>query len=97
MKRIENIISSVSQAERESCDLMSSGDVLEVLRPYCSESTHSADTRRTLLLLMEKYLILSEEDVHLLLLYQTQTLLAEHFSRQVCVQLVSPHYEQYSW
>jgi len=40
-----------------SCDLMSSGDVLEVLRPYCSESTHSADTRRTLLLLMEKVVI----------------------------------------
>ena len=32
-----------------------------------------------------QYLQLSEEDVQLLLLYQTQTVLTEHFSRQVRV------------
>ena len=37
-----------------SGDLVSSGDVLEVLRPYCSESCHPTNTRKSLLQLMEK-------------------------------------------
>ena len=35
-------------------DLTTSGDILEVLRPYCSEGSHPGETRRTLLQLMER-------------------------------------------
>ncbi|KAL5481489.1 hypothetical protein EMCRGX_G021658 [Ephydatia muelleri] len=52
--KIETVISSVRQHEQESGRLVSSGQVLAIIRPHCSDSSHTVDTRRALLHIIEK-------------------------------------------
>ncbi|KAL5481452.1 hypothetical protein EMCRGX_G021608 [Ephydatia muelleri] len=81
--KIETVISSVRQHEQESGRLVSSGQVLAIIRPHCSDSSHTVDTRRALLHIIDKHLTLSEDDLNLLILYQTQAILLNQFAVEV--------------
>ncbi|XP_064390924.1 NBAS subunit of NRZ tethering complex-like isoform X2 [Halichondria panicea] len=89
IEKLEKIMASVSKHESKSGTLVSSKQLLEVLQPFCSNSSFSAHTRRTVLQLIEKYLYLSDEDVGLLLLYQTQSILSTDFSSEVTIENLS--------
>ncbi|KAL5481474.1 hypothetical protein EMCRGX_G021640 [Ephydatia muelleri] len=87
--KIETVISSVRQHEQESGRLVSSGQVLAIIRPHCSDSSHTVDTRRALLHIIEKHLTLSEDDLNLLILYQTQAILLNQFAVEATLEHVS--------
>ncbi|KAL5481481.1 hypothetical protein EMCRGX_G021650 [Ephydatia muelleri] len=87
--KIETVISSVRQHEQESGRLVSSGQVLAIIRPHCSDSSHTMDTRRALLHIIEKHLTLSEDDLNLLILYQTQAILLNQFAVEATLEHVS--------
>ncbi|KAL5481459.1 hypothetical protein EMCRGX_G021620 [Ephydatia muelleri] len=87
--KIETVISSVRQHEQESGRLVSSGQVLAIIRPHCSDSSHTVDTRRALLHIIEKHLTLSEDDLNLLILYQTQAILLNQFAVLATLEHVS--------
>ena len=83
--------------------LVTSTDILSILKAFCGDRTKPADIQREVLQLTEKvlcciqacscvysqfvtciqYLVLPEEEHHLLLLYQTQLVLLEQFETQV--------------
>uniref|UniRef100_A0A8C4W7S3 NBAS subunit of NRZ tethering complex n=1 Tax=Gopherus evgoodei TaxID=1825980 RepID=A0A8C4W7S3_9SAUR len=72
---LEEIVSAVHASAEKGENLVSSGDLLEWLRPFCSDDSLPVKPRIKVLQIMEQAFHLTDEDSRLLVFFRTQAVL----------------------
>ncbi|XP_033634879.1 neuroblastoma-amplified sequence-like [Asterias rubens] len=83
LSKMETVLTTVNQHEQQQGTLIKASQVLDVLRPFCSDSSIDAKLRINLLLILERTFNLDEEDSMLLLFYRTEALVSTLWKQQV--------------
>ncbi|XP_041364061.1 neuroblastoma-amplified sequence-like isoform X2 [Gigantopelta aegis] len=73
---LELIVHNVQEHEQNKGDLVRSEDVTSLLRPFCSDGSVAVQPRLDVLHILEKSLVLSDEDRVLLSFYRTDALVS---------------------
>ncbi|XP_038071968.1 neuroblastoma-amplified sequence-like, partial [Patiria miniata] len=83
LEMVKIVLGTVSKHEQLGGSMVSAGQVLDVLRPFCSDSSIDAKLRIDVLLILEKTFELGEEDALLLLFYRTEALVSSLWKQEV--------------
>jgi len=63
--------------------LVTSGDILDVVRPFCSDINVSTEVKSRVLHILEESIDLADDDVTLLLFYQSQAVIGPAWDLEV--------------
>ncbi|XP_022105886.1 neuroblastoma-amplified sequence-like [Acanthaster planci] len=80
---MEVVLRTVSKHEQQGGKMVSASQILDVLRPFYSDSTIDAKLRIDVLLILEKTFELGKEEALLLLFYRTEALVSSLWEQQV--------------
>ncbi|XP_076101260.1 NBAS subunit of NRZ tethering complex-like [Mytilus galloprovincialis] len=78
--RLEKVVLNVEEHQNQGGNLVSSEDVMVLLRPFCSDDRVAVQPRLDVLHMVEKSFQLSEEDLVLLTLYRTEAVVKATWS-----------------
>ena len=79
------MIDLVSDHLESDGNLLSQEDVLEVVRPLCTNLEIKTDLKMELLQILEKSFELHDDDIFLLIYYQTDAIIAKTWGKSVCI------------
>ncbi|VDI84096.1 neuroblastoma-amplified sequence, partial [Mytilus galloprovincialis] len=80
LARLEKVVLNVEEHQNQGGNLVSSEDVMVLLRPFCSDDRVAVQPRLDVLHMVEKSFQLSEEDLVLLTLYRTEAVVKATWS-----------------
>lgn len=80
LPKLERIVLNVEEHQNQGGELVTSEDMMILLRPFCSDDTVAVKPRLDVLHIVEKSFKLSEEDLVLLTLYRTEAVVKATWS-----------------
>ena len=89
------MIDLVSDHLESDGNLLSQEDVLKVVRPLCTNFDVRTDLKMELLQILEKSFELHDDDIFLLIYYQTDAIIAKTWGKSVCIFTLALLYYRY--
>ena len=90
-----NMIDLVSDHLENDGELLSQEDVLKVVRPICTNFGIRTDLKMELLQILEKSFELDDDDVFLLVYYQSDAIISATWARNVRFVIIYSLYSQF--